>query len=432
MLPRLCTLGVLNRARRMNIVHHTFSRFFKAQLTFGLLLGLLIFTQAPNASPSAQVILRVPQDYPTIQAAIDAAPADAIIRVEGIHNIYYENITIKKSVTLQAEGKPVVIRGQKRDTPTIAIISDVPIRVMLEYFQVFQDTNSYCISIGSQARVLLKNQGVYAGYDAHGGIWIGGSAHLVLQDVVISVISSLGAGLFVDNSATVDIINTYISGTLGATGIFLRGTARVNLQDSVISSYDTGIRMGGSAQVTVQNSMIAGNERGIQMMGYLPTAILENSQISGNKIGIEVAWLSGGQLRLFNSQVSSNRQSGIYLGGKSTAELHHSLVIGNGTDSKCESRYVPPFECIWSGIVVFEEAHLKLFSTEIRANAYWGLTVALKQCGFITTDVFLGEVTFGDKNNIIEGNNKSNKLNGMGNPGNHPFKNLPDGQVCLP
>jgi hypothetical protein len=33
---------------------------------------------------------------------------------------------------------------------------------------------------------------------------------------------------------------------------------------------------------------------------------------------------------------------------------------------------------------------------------------------------------------VIAGNNKSGKLNGQGNPGNHPFKDLPDGQVCLP
>jgi nitrous oxidase accessory protein NosD len=400
------------------------------QLTIGIffMLMLLMITCAPKGGLSVQAVLRVPQYYPTIQAAIDAAPQGATILVEGAYKVYYENLTIKKSLRLQAEDKPVVIRGQKGDTPTITITSDVPIQVALEYFQVFQDANQFCISIGGKAQVLLKNQHVYGG-----GIWIGGLAHLTLQDAVLSS-SLLSDGLFLDSSATADIINTRISGT-GASGIFLKGTAKANLLGSTISGYGVGIRLMGSAQVVVKDSVIGGNDWGIKILelreGYLPTAILENSQVSGNEIGIEVTSLSRGHLKLVTSQVSSNRRSGIYLGGEGTAELQHSLVLGNGTDPGCKSRPAPPFECIWSGIVVFEKARLKLASTEIRGNAYWGLTANLQQCGFVSNS-FEGEVTFEDDKNIIEGNNRSGKLNGMGNPGNHPFKNLPDGQVCLP
>jgi nitrous oxidase accessory protein NosD len=353
------------------------------QLTIGIffMLMLLMITCAPKGGLSVQAVLRVPQYYPTIQAAIDAAPQGATILVEGAYKVYYENLTIKKSLRLQAEDKPVVIRGQKGDTPTITITSDVPIQVALEYFQVFQDANQFCISIGGKAQVLLKNQHVYGG-----GIWIGGLAHLTLQDAVLSS-SLLSDGLFLDSSATADIINTRISGT-GASGIFLKGTAKANLLGSTISGYGVGIRLMGSAQVVVKDSVIGGNDWGIKILelreGYLPTAILENSQVSGNEIGIEVTSLSRGHLKLVTSQVSSNRRSGIYLGGEGTAELQHSLVLGNGTDPGCKSRPAPPFECIWSGIVVFEKARLKLASTEIRGNAYWGLTANLQQCGFVS------------------------------------------------
>ncbi len=46
-------------------------------------------------------------------------------------------------------------------------------------------------------------------------------------------------------------------------------------------------------------------------------------------------------------------------------------------------------------------------------------------------DAFTGSVIF-EGTNIIEGNNRWGNQKGMGNPGNHPFKGLPDGQVCLP
>jgi hypothetical protein len=69
---------------------------------FFLLLGLLLVAQDPTGSPSAQVILRVPQDYPTIQAAVDAAPEGATILIAP--GIYVESITITKDLTLEGSG----------------------------------------------------------------------------------------------------------------------------------------------------------------------------------------------------------------------------------------------------------------------------------------------------------------------------------------
>jgi hypothetical protein len=69
---------------------------------FFLLLGLLLVAQDPTGSPSAQVILRVPQDYPTIQAAVDAAPEGATILIGP--GTYTENIVITKSLTLEGSG----------------------------------------------------------------------------------------------------------------------------------------------------------------------------------------------------------------------------------------------------------------------------------------------------------------------------------------
>src|SRR3990167_2016782 len=67
-------------------------------LTTGLLtiIAVLVFYQSVQAATRI-----VPDDYPTIQAAIDAAsPGDTIIVRPGT---YFENLTLNKSVVLTAE-----------------------------------------------------------------------------------------------------------------------------------------------------------------------------------------------------------------------------------------------------------------------------------------------------------------------------------------
>jgi sugar/nucleoside kinase (ribokinase family) len=62
----------------------------------------------------------------------------------------------------------------------------------------------------------------------------------------------------------------------------------------------------------------------------------------------------------------------------------------------------------------------------------WGVAAYLKKCGYNMDHFYsTGEVTF-QGTNVIEGNDTSGNHMVEGNPGNHPFKDLPDGQVCLP
>ena len=77
------------------------------KLALGVALALLAVAWIPATSPSAQVILRVPQDYPTIQAAVDAAPEGATILIGP--GTYVEQVTIAKSLTLEGSGIGVTI-----------------------------------------------------------------------------------------------------------------------------------------------------------------------------------------------------------------------------------------------------------------------------------------------------------------------------------
>lgn len=381
----------------------------------GLLLGLLLVAQDPTVSPSAQVIFRVPQDYPTIQAAIDAAPEGAIILIDGQ---YTESVTITKSVTLRgAAWQGIQMQGLiigSGSSPVVRISSDKQIHVTLEHLTILQgESVETCIQINGDVRAVFSNVRIlYRG--ARAGLEVGlektGSPYLTLQSSLIAGYG--GPGLQAGSNAMVELIDSQTSG--------------INEERNI------GIVAFSSSKVYVRNSVISGHGGGILVFS-LAHVILQDSVVVGNNVGITVENAfekdKPAVVTLENSQVSGNRHTGIkVIGG--FVELHDSLIAGNGVAPQC--RQLPLNRlCSGSGILLWVQARLKLHSTEIRNNAMWGVTAYLSQCGSSEMYSFSGEVIF-EGNNIIENNNRSGVLNGMGNPGNHPFKNLPDGQVCLP
>ncbi len=71
------------------------------------LWGLLLFLVPMHPMAELQLIFRVPQDYSTIQAAVDAAPEGATILIGP--GTYVENITVTKSLTLEGSGMDATI-----------------------------------------------------------------------------------------------------------------------------------------------------------------------------------------------------------------------------------------------------------------------------------------------------------------------------------
>jgi hypothetical protein len=350
---------------------------------------------------------------------VDAAPEGAIILIsfKPLRGIYYEeSITISKSVTLRAESITAFIKGPDPLTvpepveAVVNIISDVPIQVALEGLNISQGEMNNVIVVKGPAHVVFSK--VYlAYYHGYSGLVVESSAHVTLRDSIIS--GFFGEGLQVTN-AIVELINSQISGTGENSGLVIRGSSRVSLQNSTISGHNGGIVITGPAQVTLRDSLIVGNGVAIEA---------HDNPVSEQPALVIVE----------GSQISSNRRSELSLEG-SIVELRGSFVIGNGVDPKCHQLPFAP-TCTGSGIILsdgYRKAQLKLRSTEIRNNATWGVAAYLPQCGAPPVPPFPFEVIFEDDKNVIENNNTSGVLNGMGNPGNHPFKSLPDGQVCLP
>jgi hypothetical protein len=105
----------------------------------------LAFSPAPPAVRAASDTLRVPDDYPTIQAAINAAAdGDTILVRDGPGGGYQENVTVTKGITLSGgwnisfteQSIPTTLSGG-RSGRVISISSDSGVAVVaLDYFWI--------------------------------------------------------------------------------------------------------------------------------------------------------------------------------------------------------------------------------------------------------------------------------------------------------
>lgn len=110
-----------------------------------LFFSLALFNQTANAEvnqlgefvadQTASTIIQVPDNYSTIQEAIDAAPNNSEILVK--NGIYYENINFKgKTIYLHSQNGPVntIIDGQER-TSVVTLNSDEGNDTILDGFR---------------------------------------------------------------------------------------------------------------------------------------------------------------------------------------------------------------------------------------------------------------------------------------------------------
>lgn len=176
------------------------------------------------------------------------------------------------------------------------------------------------------------------------------------------------------------------------------------------------------AQLTLEDAQVSGGQRGLAVAGTAHVRAVR-TQFLSNIRGLVV--LEAAHVTLEGTTLENNTEVGLEARGSSIVTLAQSAVAANGIGSDCVS-----LQMLCPGILVQGESQLTVRDSVIRANADWGIAAALKRCGYSDDDfsehvIFLGETR-------LEGNNVTGNQNGMGNPGDHPFAHLPDGQVCLP
>lgn len=247
---------------------------------FFLLLAIIaLATVLPLSTASARRILNVPGDYPTIQAAIDAASrGDTVLVAPGE---YVESITLKPWVTVKSADGPEVttIRGNGWYT--------------WEGWGVIPYT------------VVGASDSTISGFTITGDVrwWPGG-----------------GMGIINRRVSSLKITNNIITGN--ETGIY-NEYSDLTINKNIITGSRCGIFDWGKGSPTITNNIITGNWDG--MDGWYSFATITNNTITGNGGSGIFMWAESSPT-ITNNIITSNGACGIVTGGNWP---YYPIIISN-------------------------------------------------------------------------------------------------------
>lgn len=389
-----------------------------------------------------------PEQVSSLQQLNSLPPGTVIQLKAGLYKTK-TNFVFSKNLTLCGAGsQETILDGSEIYFQSIISISndkDELIEVTLEDLAITNGRgilNAGFYMSGRRTKVNLRHVTI-SGHEGFGILGVANQSQLTLQGVEIFNNGQDGLNLVGEDLTAVlqDVLVLDNGNPDGScTGVALAGKkpASFLLQDiRIIAHRCIGLGLSGEAQVKVQNAHISNNGIGIMLQGQIK-ASLRDVWVKSNSVnptGGEGILVTSGFTRGASPQVSLQRvrvsysaQNGLLIKDSSVVELVESILDGNGVHPMCQKTGDNTRVC--NGLAVQDQAQVTVMDSTIRANTDWGVGAYLKQCGY-EADLFTGNLIFGGKN-VIELNSQSSNQKGMGNPGNHPFKNLPDGNVCLP
>ncbi len=345
----------------------------------------------------------------SIQTAIDDADSGDVICLE--QGTWQENLAIEKSLTLRGIGEErAIIEGTDevvaRDVSATVVIQGEDLAIALENLELRGaepgSTDGIHVlgsSFTQSADVTLQNLRIA---DMNQGVIINGpDVSATLRNT--SIENSSNYGLIADRAEQITVIDSVVQNNVGL-GIELQRGVRATVRDTTIRNTEP-VTSTGQLSATVGIGVNVGTDSQLQ---------LANSLVQGNgAMKTEGPW--------YNS-------TGVNVGAFSSSPSSSAAAAAEIVDSRIVSNH--------SGVVVGQESDLRMAGAEVRESRSWGVAASAAACveppfdrlAFKTVN---GEIEFA-VDTTIEGNNTSGELDGQGNPGDHPFTDRPDGQVCLP
>jgi len=286
-------------------------------LTLLLIGTLTLNTQQALSDPGT---IRVPQNYPTIQAAINAAsPGDTIQVSAGTYN---ENVVVNKAVSLIG-GNPSTTIIDAKGTGTV--VSVTTSNVVITNFTIKNSgsdwPNSGILIDGFSLCTISNNIIVNNWY----GIWLTDSSNNVLSG---NTVTNNQYGVWMETSSNNTLsnnsltLNQYNLGVWGLTlSHFIQHIDVTNYVNSKPIYYWINKHKGqvppeggyvalvNSTEITVKNLTTANNGQGI-LLAYTQKSSIENNNIKNNWVGIELYNSSNNAL---SSNIIANNQYGTWL-----------------------------------------------------------------------------------------------------------------------
>lgn len=315
-----------------------------------IVLPLAALLLAPARAQSA--VLKVPADFPSIQAAIDAAAnGDTVLVSPGT---YLENINFHgKAITVTSKKGPkkTVIDGRQKDTVATFTSGEGPGSVL----------NGFTLRNG-------RSGFDTPGFGDGGGIWIRSSSPTITGNVIADNRACTGIGVsivfgspLVQGNTITGNVQQGCSGGTGGGGVGIGGNGAAQLVNNVISSNFIGSAGGGISLFAAGNPILRdnvisdntalGQGGGIWIVNISDAAIIQNvitrnTGTQGGGIYWGVPDIGRGPL-LVNNTIADNsgtQGSGIFAAGfDKQATLVNNIVIARSgqTAVYCDSANDP-------------------------------------------------------------------------------------------
>lgn len=192
-------------------------------------------------------------DYLEIQDAIDNSSNDDIIFVK--KGIYYENLTIRKSIILIGEEiNSTIIKGPMKEYVDLIIITASNVKI--SGFSIIKGDRA--IKIENSDNIEIYNNLIYNNYRSIGIYW---SDNVIITNNNISDNKGYGIHLGYSN-------NNIISNNI------------------IINNKYDGIAIGGGSHNLIKNNFIHNNEDGILISESSSNSIMNNNITQNNRYGI--------------------------------------------------------------------------------------------------------------------------------------------------
>jgi len=271
-----------------------------------VLLVISMLTLSLRIQPAKAATIIVPDQYPTIQAAIDAASAGDTIQVKA--GTYSENVEVNKKLSLQGAGwQTTIVQAANPNETVFDIRADY---VTVTGFTARNAPMEYGMGIYSSYANIFQNcfennyNGIYMLYSDSSSI------------TGNRVFGSHVDGIYVCGSGNTISSNT-ISGAIAGVGLSAYSSKDNLITNNDISDCVFGIGGGGSAGA-VNNIVICGN------------------QIHDISEGIHIDPGSSGILITSNTITAASNAIGTYR--SSNISIYHNNFVYNRFGSNCDSK----------------------------------------------------------------------------------------------
>jgi len=202
-------------------------------------------------------VIRVPYDYSTIQAAINAAPNESIVLVS--HGTYYEHLTIRKPLKLLGESKATTVLDGNKTGTVVDVTAD---NVYINGFTI--KNASYGIYFGLAAGGMITDNLMTHVWDC--GILVENSSGTSISDNIVAQCGIAesgwwsGCGIALLNSADNTIDRNVI--TDNVVWAFYSKSSNHNLihHNVFANTQFTGLDLDGSGNIIHHNSFINNSE----------------------------------------------------------------------------------------------------------------------------------------------------------------------------